>query len=61
MADGEKHEQKPTQTIPARDGDIVVPIPSRDDFLKTVRKVAGPALRKQPDEKDQPPERSESD
>jgi hypothetical protein len=60
MAD-ENHEPKPTQTIPAKDGDIEVPIPSRDDFLKTVKKVAGPGLRKQPDEIDRPPERSESD
>jgi hypothetical protein len=58
MADDEKHEQKPTQTIPAKDGDIELPIPSRDDFLKTVRKVAGPGFRKQPDETVQPPERS---
>lgn len=52
---------EPTQTIPAKDGDIEVPIPSREDFLKTVRKVADPGLRKQPDEKDRPPEQSESD
>jgi len=57
----DKREPSHTQTIPAKDGDIEVPIPSRDDFLKTVRKVAGPALRKQPDEIDRPPERSESD
>ena len=58
MAD-DKHAPEPTQTIPAKDGDIEVPIPSRDEFLETVRKVAGPALRKQPDETDRPPERSE--
>lgn len=59
MSDNEQRE--PTQSIPARDGDIEIPIPSRNDFLETVRKVAGPALRKQPDEKDRPPERSGSD
>jgi hypothetical protein len=61
MVDRGKHESEPTQTIPAKDGDIEVPIPSRDDFLETVKKVAGPRLRKQLDEKDPPPERSESD
>lgn len=54
-------DAEPTQTIPAKDGDIEVSIPSRDDFLETVRKVAGPGLRKRPDETDQPPGRSESD
>jgi hypothetical protein len=58
MADDD-HELEPTQTIPAKDGDIEVPIPSRDDFLETVKKVAGPGLRKRPDGKDRPPERSE--
>jgi hypothetical protein len=56
-----RHDQEPTQTIPAKDGDLKVPIPSREDFLETVKKVAGPGLRKQPDETDRPPERSESD
>jgi hypothetical protein len=60
MADA-TNDPEPTQSIPAKDGDIEVPIPSRDDFLETVRKVAGPALRKQPGEKDRPSERSESD
>lgn len=55
----DKHEQEPTQTIPAKDGDIEVPIPSRDDFLGVVKKVAGPGLRKRPDGKDRTPERSE--
>jgi hypothetical protein len=59
MAD--KKLAKPTQTIPAKDGDIEVPIPSRDDFLSVVKKVAGPGLRKRPAETDEPPERSESD
>jgi hypothetical protein len=58
MADDD-HEPEPTQTIPAKDGDIEVPIPSREDFLNVVRKVAGPALRKRPDETNRPPERSE--
>jgi hypothetical protein len=57
----DKHEPEPTQTIPAKDGDIEVPVPSRDDFLGVVKKVAGSRLRKRPDETDAPPERSESD
>jgi hypothetical protein len=61
MADDETHEPEPTQSIPTKDGDIEVPIPSRDDFLETVKKVAGPGLRKRPDETDRPPERSGSD
>jgi len=28
------------QSIPAKDGDIEVPIPSRDEFLSVVQKVA---------------------
>jgi len=56
MAD--EKQAKPTQSIPAKDGDIEVPIPSREDFLRTVEKVA-PGLRKPPDETDEPPERSE--
>jgi hypothetical protein len=58
MTDG-KHEPEPTQTIPAKDGDIEVPVPSREDFLSVVEKVTGPGLRKRPDGTDQPPERSE--
>jgi hypothetical protein len=58
MAD-EKPEQQATQMIPAKDGDIEVPVPSREDFLSVVEKVAG--LRKPPAETDQPPEQSESD
>jgi hypothetical protein len=58
MAD-EKHKQQTTQMIPAKDGDIEVPVPSREDFLSVVEKVAG--LRKPPAATDQPPEQSESD
>jgi hypothetical protein len=58
MAEDE-HEPEPTQTIPAKDGDIEIPVPSRDDFLGVVKKVAGPGLRKRPAETDQPPQRSE--
>ncbi len=47
-----------TQAIPAKDGDLEVPIPSRKDFLRVVEKVSGPAVRKRPAEKDQPPPRS---
>ncbi|MGD0454886.1 MAG: hypothetical protein ABSB69_14935 [Solirubrobacteraceae bacterium] len=57
MAD--KDAQEPTQMIPAKGGDIEVPVPSREDFLSVVEKVAG--LRKPPAETDQPPEQSESD
>lgn len=48
----EKDEQEPTQSIPAKDGDLEVPIPSREDFLRTVEKVAGsaPKGRRVPDE-----------
>jgi hypothetical protein len=56
MAD--EQQDKPTQMIPAKDGDIEVPIPSREDFLSVVEKVAG-GLRKPPAEKDRPPEQSE--
>jgi hypothetical protein len=58
MAD--EKPDKPTQTIPTKDGQpLVVPVPSRDDFLGVVRKVAG--LRKRPAETGKPPEQSESD
>jgi hypothetical protein len=53
-------QKEPKQIIPAIDGDIEVPIPSRDDFLRTVEKVA-PGLRRPPAETDEPPEQSESD
>jgi hypothetical protein len=53
----EKDKPKPTQIIPAKDGDIDVPIPSREDFLSVVEKVA--KLRKPPDETDEQPEQSQ--
>jgi hypothetical protein len=54
------HEQDPTQWIPAKDGDIEVPIPSRDDFLSVVKKVAdAPGVRKRSAEKDSQREQSE--
>jgi hypothetical protein len=59
MSDDYKHEREPTQTIPAKDGDIEVPVPSREDFLSVVKKVTRPAFRKSPVEKELPPERSE--
>jgi hypothetical protein len=58
MAD-DRQEPKPTQSIPAKDGDLEVDIPSRDEFVKLVERVAPPALRKRPAETDEPPERSE--
>jgi hypothetical protein len=56
-----ERDDKPMQAIPAKDGDLEVPIPSRDEFLNVVDRVAGRGLRKRPDEKDWPPEQSESD
>jgi hypothetical protein len=53
--------EPPTQLIPAKDGDLEVPIPSREDFLSVVEKVSRPGLRKRPDETDESPERSGSD
>lgn len=53
-------EAKPTQVIPAKDGDFEVPIPSREDFLNVVKKVAdAPEVRRRSDETGRPPERSE--
>jgi hypothetical protein len=58
MAD--KHETEPTQEIPTKGGEpLIVPVPSREDFDRLVRKVAGPGLRKPPDETAPPPQRSE--
>lgn len=42
MMSKDEHGQEPTQSIPAKDGDLEVPIPSRDDFLSVVEKVARP-------------------
>lgn len=58
-----ENEQEPTQIIPAKDGDIEVPIPSREDFDRLVRKVAvrPDELRTPLGEKDAPPDRSDSD
>jgi hypothetical protein len=50
-------ERKPTQRTP-RGKEI--PVPSREDFDQSVKKVAGAGSRKRPDEKRRPPERSES-
>ncbi len=53
-------DAEPTQVIPAKDGDFEVPIPSREDFLNVVKKVAGaPGVHRRSDETDPPPERSE--
>jgi hypothetical protein len=60
MAD-DRHEREPTQTVPAKDGDLEVPIPSREDFLNVVDRVAGRGIRKPPDETSGPLEQSESD
>jgi len=54
------HEREPMQHVPTADGEgLNIPVPSRQDFLGVVRKVAG--LHKRPAETDQPPEQSESD
>lgn len=48
---------EPKQTTPAGHR---IPIPTREAFDRFVRKIApGPAVRKRPDETDEPPERSE--
>jgi hypothetical protein len=57
MADEKPDE--PTQEIPAKDGDLEVPVPSRRDFLRFVDRVTGAGRRKRPDEKDPTPPRSE--
>lgn len=60
MSDDKRDEREPTQMIPAKDGDFEVPIPSREDFLNVVKKVAGaPGVRRRSGETDRPPERSE--
>jgi hypothetical protein len=41
------------------DKGLEIPIPRKDDFDAAMRKVAPPAGRKRPDEKDPPPKRSE--
>lgn len=41
------------------DKGLEIPVPSKGDFDAAMRKVAPPAGRKRPDEKDQPPKRSE--
>ncbi|MGN6371527.1 MAG: putative signal transducing protein [Solirubrobacteraceae bacterium] len=58
-SDADDPAPEPTQTIPAKDGDIEIPVPSRKDFLSVVERVAGRALRKRPDETGQPPGRSD--
>jgi hypothetical protein len=59
MAD-EKHEPEPTQVIPAKKGKLlVVPVPTRGDFERLVKEVAGPGFRKRPAGKGSPPEQSE--
>lgn len=48
---------EPKQTTPAG---LRIPIPTREDFERLVKKVApSPAGRKRPDETDEPPEQSE--
>jgi hypothetical protein len=60
MQMAENDAAKPTQEIPTTDGEpLIVAVPSREDFDQMVRKVAGPGLRKRPDETDPPPQRSE--
>jgi hypothetical protein len=41
------------------DKGLEIPVPSKGDFDAAMRKVAPPADRKCPDEKDPPPKRSE--
>ena len=55
-----KHDPEPTQVVPTKKGKpLTVPVPTRGDFDRLVKKVAGLGLRKRPDETDQPPPRSE--
>jgi hypothetical protein len=51
-----RERDEPKQKTPAGQR---IPIPTREAFDRFVRKVAGPGVRKRPDEKDPPPERSE--
>jgi hypothetical protein len=52
-----ERDEQPTQT--SRSG-LRIPVPTREDFDRFIAKVAGPpAGRKDPDETDEPPERSE--
>lgn len=56
MADDPKPDES-EQTTPAGHR---IPVPSREDFDRMVRKVAPPPTdRKRPDETDEPPEQSE--
>jgi hypothetical protein len=48
------------KTQPKKGEPVEIPIPTREEFVNLVEKVAGPpAGRKRPAEKDRPPERSE--
>jgi hypothetical protein len=47
---------EPNQTTPAGHR---IPVPSREDFDRMVKKIAPPAGRKDPDETDGPPAQSE--
>jgi hypothetical protein len=61
MAD-RKHDPEPTrQVIPTKKGKpLVVPVPTRGDFDRLVKKVAGPpGVRKRSAGKDQPPKQSQ--
>jgi hypothetical protein len=57
----EKHESKPTQVIPTKKGKpLTVPVPTRGEFDRLVKKVAGaPGVRRRSAGKDRPPEQSE--
>ncbi len=57
MADKRKTTQK---TRPKKGKPATIPVPTRDEFLSVVEKVAGRSEgRKRPGGKDRPPERSE--
>lgn len=57
MAD--EREPQSTQTVHPEEGEpFEIPVPTRGEFDRLVKKVAGPGFRKQPDETVQPPERS---
>ena len=51
MGMAEKRKQK-------TDKGLEIPVPTKGDFDAAMRKVAPPAGRKRPDEKDRPPQQS---
>lgn len=51
--------QPKQKTQPKMGKPVEIPVPKRSDFDASMEKVAPPAGRKRPAEKEQPPERSE--